>query len=66
MRDSQKPWEIVRHMQQLLATGRDSERQPAKMKDSERYVATPLDRTDSERQLEILGDSEIYAATPFN
>ena len=51
-------------MQQPLATGRDSERQLAKMKDGERYVAIPWDRTDSERQLAILRDSEIHAATP--
>ena len=53
-------------MQQLLATGIDSERKPAKMKHCERFVATPWDRTDSERQLAILGDSEIHAATPCN
>ena len=41
-------------MQQLLGTGRDSERN----------VATLLDRKDSERKKAIIRDSETHTETP--
>ena len=39
--ENEKPRETVRDMQQLLRTRMDSERQPAKIRDSERHLATP-------------------------
>ena len=36
--------EIVRDSQKLYETGRDSQRKPARVDDSERHAATPWDR----------------------
>ena len=66
MKDSQQPWEIVRELQQLYGTGRDSERQPATIGNSERYAGTTYDWRDSERQPATIEDSKRHAATPWN
>ena len=50
-------------MQQLHGTGRDSDRQPATMRDNERHVGTPWDRRDSERQPATTKDNERHAAS---
>ena len=60
------PWETVSDMQQLLGTGRDIERQPETMRDSERHVANLLDQRDSERKQITMGDSERNAATSWH
>ena len=57
VRDNQQPLETVIDMQQLHRTGRESERQPATMRNIERHVATSLDPRDSERQPATIGDS---------
>ena len=49
-RDSQHVKERVRHIQQLHCTGRDSKRQPATIRDSEKHVATQCNRRYRERQ----------------
>ena len=53
----------MRDMQQLHGTGADIERQPAKIRDSERHEATLRDRRDSERQPATIEDSERHAVT---
>ena len=63
MRKGQKPWGTVRDMQQIHCPGKDIERQPALMRDSETYEATTWDRRNSERQPATVGDSERHAAT---
>ena len=50
----------MRDMQQLLGTGRKSERKPATVGNSERHEPTPLDHRDSERQPATMRDSERY------
>ena len=39
-RDSKQPWETVRNSQKLHGTGRESERQPPTVGDSERLAVT--------------------------
>ena len=55
----------MRDMQQLLGTGRDIEKNPSTMGDSERLPASPWDRRNSESKLATIGDSESPAAIPW-
>ena len=51
-------------MQQLHETVRDSERQPAIMRDIETHVATPWDQRDSESKPATMGEGERHEVTP--
>ena len=51
----------MRDMQQVHGTSTDSERHPAKFRDSERHVATPWDRIDGERLQATIEDSERHS-----
>ena len=53
-------------MQQLHETGREGERQPATIGDSERHAATTCDQRDSKRQPAGMGDSDRHVATPWD
>ena len=63
VRDSQRPWEAVRGMQQLHE---DSDRQPDTMRNTDRHEATAWVQRDSEKQPATIVDFEIHAANVWN
>ena len=52
-------------MQQLHGKGRESERQPATIRDSERHAGTLWDRRESDRKPATILDSKRHTATPL-
>ena len=66
MGDNQQLLKTVRNIQLLHGAERESDRQPANIRDSESQGETPWDKRDSERQPETIGDSETHVVTLWN
>ena len=58
--------QTVRDIHNLHGTVRDRDRQPARIRDSERHLVTPWDLSERERQPATIGDSEGQAATRWH